>query len=37
MASCNSLASVGKATFLGCTVVSTVTLARSLLRKAPLS
>ena len=37
IAACNSLASVGKVTFLGCTVVSTVTRAKSLVRCAPLS
>jgi hypothetical protein len=35
IAACNSLASVGKVTAFGCTVVSTVTCLRSLLRKAP--
>lgn len=34
---CNSLASVGKVMFLGCTVVSTVTRARSRVRNAPLA
>src|SRR5215469_12581618 len=37
MAACKSLASVGKVTFLGCTVASTVTRARSRLRSAPLA
>src|SRR5258708_39250450 len=36
MAACSSLASVGKLMFFGCTVVSTVTRLRSLLRSAPL-
>src|SRR5712664_428798 len=35
IAACSSLASVGKVMFFGCTVVSTVTRLRSLLRSAP--
>src|SRR5262249_25936462 len=34
---CKSFASVGKVMSLGCTVVSTVTRAKSLVRSAPLS
>src|SRR5262245_51750263 len=37
IAACNSFASVGKVMFLGCTVVSTVTRAKSLVRSAPLA
>jgi hypothetical protein len=37
MAACSSLASVGKLTFFGCTVVSTVTRLRCWLRSAPLA
>src|SRR5438876_7090222 len=37
IAACKSFASVGKVMFLGCTVVSTVTRAKSFVRSAPLS
>src|ERR1044072_9210224 len=37
IAACSSLASVGKVMALGCTVVSTVTRLRSLVRSAPAS
>jgi hypothetical protein len=37
LAACDSLSSVGKRMFLGCTVVSTVTRLRSLLCSAPLA
>src|SRR6201987_2815284 len=37
IAVCKSFASVGKVMFLGCTVVSTVTRAKSFVRSAPLS
>jgi hypothetical protein len=37
IAACSSLASVGKLMFLGCTVVSIVTRARSFVRSAPPS
>jgi hypothetical protein len=37
IAACRSLASVGKVMFLGCTVVSIVTRAKSLVRNAPLA
>ena len=37
IAACSSLASVGKLMALGCTVVSTVTRARSRVRSAPLA
>src|SRR5262245_25654750 len=37
IAACKSFASVGKVMSLGCTVVSTVTRAKSLVRSAPLS
>ncbi len=36
VALCISRASVGKATFLGCTVVSTATRSRSLVASAPV-
>ena len=36
IAACNNFASVGKVMALGCTVVSTVTRAKSRLRNAPL-
>ena len=36
IAACNNLASVGKVMALGCTVVSTVTRAKSRVRNAPL-
>src|SRR6516164_1076134 len=37
IAACKSFASVGKVMSLGCTVVSTVTRAKSFIRSAPLS
>src|SRR6516164_4004906 len=37
IAACKSFASVGKVMSLGCTVVSTVTRAKSFVRSAPLS
>src|SRR6266480_2451165 len=37
IAACKSFASVGKVMFLGCTVVSTVTRAKSFVRSAPLT
>jgi hypothetical protein len=37
MAACSSLALVGKLTFFGCTVVSTMTRLRSWPRSAPLA
>src|SRR5215831_13922541 len=37
IAACKSFASVGKVMSLGCTVVSTVTCAKSFVRSAPLS